>query len=92
MTQSDEIKYYLLEKNLRQISNGNFSKRKIGSKIIGYYTILGVFFAAFFVIEPLVLEKELFILLSSKEILAIINYLSMFAFFSLVFNVYRNFT
>lgn len=80
MTQSDEIKYYLLEKIYDKYKMEISRKGRLESKTIGYYTILGIFFAAFFVIEPLVLEKELFILFSSKQILAIINYLSMFVF------------
>lgn len=80
MTQSDEIKYYLLEKIYDKYQMEISRKGRLEGKIIGYYTILGVFFAAFFVIEPLVLEKELFILFSLKEILSIINYLSMLAF------------
>lgn len=80
MTQSDEIKYYLLEKIYDKYKMEISRKGRLESKTIGYYTILGIFFAAFLVIEQLVVEKELFILFSSKQILAIINYLSMFVF------------
>lgn len=75
-----ENKSYLLEKIYDKYKMEISRKGRLESKTICYYTILGIFFAAFLVIEPFLLEKKLFILFSSKEILAIINYLSMFTF------------
>jgi len=46
---------------------------RLDSKSIGYYTILGIFFAAFLVVEPLLFNQGLLIKFSIKEILSVLN-------------------
>lgn len=56
---------------------------RLDSKSIGYYTILGIFFAAFLVVEPLLFNQGILVKFSINEILSIINILSVLAFISL---------
>jgi len=48
---------------------------RLDSKSIGYYTILGIFFAAFLVVEPLLFNQGLLIKFSIKEVLSVLNIL-----------------
>ena len=64
----------LLEKIYDKYQMEIARKDRIESKSIGYYTIVGIFFAAFLIIETLLFEKGILVKFSSMEILAIINY------------------
>lgn len=55
-------------------------KDRIESKSIGYYTIIGIFLAAFLVIEPILLEKGLLMRFELKDFLATFNCIIVFLF------------
>lgn len=56
---------------------------RLDSKSIGYYTILGIFIAAFLVVEPLLFNQGLLIKFSIKEILSVINMILVLVFITL---------
>jgi hypothetical protein len=64
----------LLEKLYDKYQMEIARKDRIESKSIGYYTIIGIFFAAFLVIEPLLFSRNILVKFSLTEVLAIINY------------------
>ena len=65
----------LLEKLYDKYQMEIARKDRIESKSIGYYTIIGIFFAAFLVIEPLLFTRNILVKFSLTEVLGIINYL-----------------
>jgi amino acid transporter len=59
-------------------------KDRLEGKAIGYYTIIGIFFAGFLVVEPIILgNSKLLFIPSFKELLAIINYILVLIYFVL---------
>jgi hypothetical protein len=79
----------LLEKIYDKYQMEIARKDRLESKTIGYYTIIGIFFAAFLVVEPILFEKGLIIKFSPKDILSIINYLLIIIYLiSFIFSIF----
>jgi hypothetical protein len=75
---------YLLEKVYDKYQMEIGRKDRLEGKAIGYYTIIGIFFAGFLVIEPILLgNNKLLFVPTLKEFLAILNYLLIIAYIGL---------
>jgi len=70
----------LLEKIYDKYQMEIARRDRLESKSIGYYTISGIFFAAFLVIEPLLFSKGLLIIFNGKQMLSIINYILVISY------------
>jgi len=68
---------------------------RLDSKSIGYYTILGIFFAAFLVVEPLLFSQGILAKFSVNEILSIFNaflvIIFIIIFISSIFVLHNNY-
>jgi hypothetical protein len=88
-------KEYLLEKIYDKYKMEIARKDRLESKAIGYYTIVGISFAAFLVVEPLLFSRGYFIKFSFSEILAFLNYLIiatyLLFFIILVINLHKSY-
>lgn len=73
----------LLEKLYDKYQMEIARKDRLEMKSLGYYTIIGIFFAAFLVIEPLLFGRGLLIKFSGKEILSIINFILIISYIAL---------
>lgn len=74
MKKNNMEKSYLLEKVYDKYQMEIARKDRLESKAIGYYTITGIFFAGFLVVEPILFNSGMLLKFSFKEILGIINY------------------
>jgi hypothetical protein len=90
-----EKQSYLLEKMYDKYQMEISRKDRLESKAIGYYTIIGISFAAFLVVEPLLFERGFLLKFSFKEILSIINFLFclcyLFVFIFLVIRLHNSY-
>ncbi len=68
-------KEYLLEKIYDKYNMEIARKDRLESKAIGYYTVVGISFAAFLVVEPILLAQESLSKFSINDILVILNLL-----------------
>jgi hypothetical protein len=73
-------KKYILDKIYDKYKMEISRKDRLEAKSLGYYTIIGIFFAAFSVIEPLLFSKGVLIKFDVFEIISIINYILIFLF------------
>jgi hypothetical protein len=73
-------KEYLLEKIYDKYKMEISRKARLESKAIGYYTVTGISFAAFLIIEPLLFSGGYLILFSAKEVFSILNYIFLFTY------------
>jgi hypothetical protein len=73
-------KEYLLEKIYDKYKMEISRKERLESKANGYYTITGISFAAFLVIEPLLFSRGYLILFSGKEVFSILNYIFLITY------------
>jgi hypothetical protein len=76
-------KIFLLEQIYNTYQYETDRKGKLDSKAIGYYTIMGIFFAGFLVVEPILFDKGLLLVVSMKDVLVVINYLAILVFLGL---------
>jgi len=77
-------KKYLLEKVFDNYDAEISRKDRLQSKVIGYYTILGIYFAAFLVIEPLFFERHFVVNLSLWDVLSVVNIILCIVFLVLM--------
>lgn len=70
----------MLEKIYEKYQMELSRRDRLDSKSIGYYTILGIFFAAFLVVEPLLFTQGLLLKFSVKELLSMFNFVLMLFF------------
>ncbi len=73
-------KDYLLEKIYDKYKMEIARKDRLESKAIGYYTVIGISFAAFLVVEPILFDRGYLPKLAIKDILAILNLLITIAY------------
>jgi hypothetical protein len=88
-------KEYLLEKIYDKYKMEIARKDRLESKAIGYYTIVGISFAAFLVVEPFLFSRGYLIKFTFFEILAFLNYLIiatyLLFFIILVINLHKSY-
>ena len=80
MDNDQQLKYLFLKDCLFDSYNKELERKdRIESKALGFYTVVGIFFAAFIVLEPLLITN-IASCLSCHFIFIIINYFLVFIF------------
>jgi hypothetical protein len=85
----------LLEKIYDKYKMEIARKDRLESKAIGYYTIVGISFAAFLVVEPLLFGRGYLLKFTFSEVLVFFNYLIiatyLLLFIMLIINLHRTY-